>query len=80
MNYQEERMKDLIGSLPQNRNVEWDSVAPVIDFEFSRNAGPRPRTQEEYQASRENAEAREALHRVLRLQAQQTVPVRRDRC
>ena len=40
MNYQEERMKDLIGSLPQNRNVEWDSVAPVIDFEFSRNADP----------------------------------------
>lgn len=40
MNYQEERMKELIGNLPQNRNVEWDAVTPVIDFEFSRHADP----------------------------------------
>ena len=39
-NYQEERMKELFGSLPQNRNMDWDSVAPVIDFEFSRHADP----------------------------------------
>tara|TARA_B100000085_G_scaffold261003_1_gene264975 strand:- start:135 stop:899 length:765 start_codon:yes stop_codon:yes gene_type:complete len=40
MNYQEERMKDLVGNLPQNRNVDWDNVVPVIDFQFSDHPDP----------------------------------------
>ena len=39
-NYQEERMKQLFGSLPQNRGVEWDAVTPVIDFQFSKHSDP----------------------------------------
>ena len=39
-NYQDDRMKDLVGSLPQNRNKKWDNVIPVIDFEFSQIADP----------------------------------------
>jgi hypothetical protein len=39
-NYQEERMKQLFGGLPQNRGVDWDAVTPVIDFQFSKHADP----------------------------------------
>tara|TARA_B100000035_G_scaffold185608_1_gene158343 strand:- start:7258 stop:8034 length:777 start_codon:yes stop_codon:yes gene_type:complete len=40
MNYQEQRMKELYGNLPQNRDMQWDSVAPVIDFDFSKHPDP----------------------------------------
>jgi hypothetical protein len=39
-NYQEERMKQLIGGLPQNRGMDWDAVTPVIDFQFSKQSDP----------------------------------------
>jgi hypothetical protein len=36
----EDRMANLMGGLPQNRNVDWDAVMPVIEFEFSVNPDP----------------------------------------
>ena len=39
-NYRDQRMLELMGSMPQNRTTQFNAVVPVVEFNFSEHADP----------------------------------------
>ena len=39
-NYRDQRMLELMSSMPQNRTTDFNAVVPVVEFNFSKHADP----------------------------------------